>query len=727
MSNKPKNAYKKNSAIQRRADRFNTDLSIPMIFCVAEAAVLLILMTVLNVFFEHMATAKTLHVIYFAAILFYVFTAGTISLLYALRARKTRRARYDAQQMETETYDMFRYVIDLPYAIIDSEGSVMIMNGALQDILGYKNAVSGIDFSDICSVPVKAVIANAMNRNDYLTDDLYDLPGEREIHESVITTLADSRRYEVTSYILKTNGKNYYFAIFKDVEEHISTLEREERESPVVAYILLDNLHELTQYVRADYRTASAEVENILRSWISEINGFIREYDNDKYIAVFSKGELDRQMHTDFEIQQRIMALKIGDASFPVTISMGIASSGASIMEKEKEAHDALNVAIRRGGNQVAIKREDEAGYIFFGGTHKTMEKNTAIVSRVSGDILEDKIKNSSNVLIMGHANPDFDSIGSCVGMARFAISVLHAAGEKHPERKVNIVANRSSDNLSACLSQLKQVDMYEHIFIGKEAARDLITSETVLIICDVNNPAIYESPELADAVNDIAIIDHHRLANTLPFEPFLQYIESTKSSASEMITEILFSSNHSDDIQKGEAELLLAGMMLDTNNFTRNASAQTFSAVHDLYSKGARTEVVRELFNENIEELLLEGEFESKARLYRDNVAITWMTLDRPATAEDRIIASKVADKLLKIKGVQASFALIKIDSNVVISGRSKGEVNVQLILERLKGGGHFDAAGAQINNASITESCEALKDAIDDYFEYDHRTITN
>ena len=175
--------------------------------------------------------------------------------------------------------------------------------------------------------------------------------------------------------------------------------------------------------------------------------------------------------------------------------------------------------------------------------------------------------------------------------------------------------------------------------------------------------------------------------------------------------------------MQKGEAELLLAGIMLDTNSFTRNAGAQTFDMVHNLYSKGAHTEVVRELFNESLEDLMLSGEFESKARIYRDNVAITWMTIDRPSEPGDRIIASKVADKLLKIKGVQASFALVKLDSDVIISGRSKGEVNVQLILERLKGGGHFDAAGAQVKNVSITSSCEMLKDAIDDYFEYDHR----
>ncbi len=181
--------------------------------------------------------------------------------------------------------------------------------------------------------------------------------------------------------------------------------------------------------------------------------------------------------------------------------------------------------------------------------------------------------------------------------------------------------------------------------------------------------------------------------------------------------------SQYADKLHKEEAEVLLSGIMLDTNNFTRNAGAQTFEITHYLYTRGAHTGVVREFFNETLDELLLVGEFESKARIYRDCVAITWLTIDRPSTPEDRVIAAKVADKLLHVKGVQASFALVKMDNDVVISGRSKGTVNVQLILERLKGGGHFDIAGAQVRNASLTKTCELLKDAIDDYFEYDHR----
>ena len=697
-----------------------------MIFCVAEAAVLLTLVVIFDLLFGKKVNPATLSVIFIAALALYVFSAGTICIIYAIKSSRLNKAKLEAKQIDTEIYDVFKYVIDLPYAIIDGSGKVKIMNGALQDILGYRNAVSNIEFSEFCSVSVKSIISNAKNRDAYIYETFYNMPSDDAGRESPLTKLSDERRYAVESYVFKNGGENYYFVVFNDTEDLLSTLEREENEGAVVAYILLDNLKELAQYVRADYRSASVEIENILKSWVNKMNGFIKEFENDKYIAVFSKRELDRQMENDFDIQQKIMTLKIGDNSFPVTVSMGISAVKGDFKAKEKSANDALNIAIGRGGNQVAVKRGDSDGYIFFGGTHKTIENNTAIVSRVSGEILEKKIRCASNVLIMGHTNPDFDSIGSCVGAARFAMSVLE---DEYKDKlsaipSVHIVVNKNTESFATCASQLEPLGIYDDIFISKDAAKDLVSGETVLILCDVNNPAIYESPELTRTVPSIAVLDHHRLASALPFEPFLQYIEATKSSASEIVSEILMRSRFASSLHKEEAEVLLSGVMLDTNNFTRNAGAQTFEITHYLYTCGAHTGVVREFFNESLEELMLTGEFESKVRIFRDCIAITWMSMDRPSTPEDRVVASKVADKLLRVKGVQASFALVRMDNDVVISGRSKGSINVQLILERLKGGGHFDIAGAQVHNSNLLNTFEMLTDAIDDYFEYDHQS---
>ncbi|MGM9644653.1 MAG: DHH family phosphoesterase [Eubacteriales bacterium] len=727
MSKKIKLKKMNQYAEVKRSERFYPDLSAPMVFAFIEAVILFAICGYLELFAKADENAQAVTAICFLALPIYLLTAGIVCIVYAVRNAKTKRARIDARRLEGEIYDMFRTVIDLPYAVTDSQGKVKIINGALGDILGIKSAVNGMQISQFCSVPMKTLIFEAKNRDMFLSSEsMYDMPEEAELHSSLITKLADGRRYKTVSYVFKLQDENYYFITFNDTEDFLSLYEKNEAESPVVAYIQLDNLRELAQYVRADHRSASAEAENIIRAWVEEMGGFIREYSRDQYVAVFSREELEKQIKNDFSVQKSIMALKIGDNSFPVTVSMGISSIGETLGEKERNAHHALSMAIQRGGNQVAIRREDSSGYIFFGGTHKTIENNTTIVSRVSGEILEDKIRRASNVIIMGHSHPDFDSIGSCVGMTRFTMSVIEEMEKESgspADIPINVIADKDADCFTVAYNQLKPLGIYEDIFIDRAAAKDLVTSDTVLIICDVNNQFIFAAPELAETVKNIAVIDHHRMANTLNFDPFLQYIEATKSSASEIVSEILFHSKYRDTLHKEEAEVLLSGIMLDTNNFTRNAGAQTIEITHYLYTRGAHTSVVREFFNESLEELLLTGEFESKARLYRDDIAITWMTLDRKGTAEDRVIASKVADNLLHVKGVKASFALVKIDNDVIISGRSKGEVNVQLILERLKGGGHFEIAGAQVKNTSLTRTCEMLKNAIDDYFEYDHQ----
>ena len=710
----------------KRSERYYADLQAPMIFAFVEAALLLLMCSILNYYFKTEANAKLIELICNLSLPVYLVSSGIVCLVYAVRNIKTRKARLESRRLESEIYDMFRSVIDLPYAISNSAGQVRVVNGALSDILGLKRATTGMPLSDFCSVPIKTIISEARNREFFLSENIYDMPEEEDLHASSITKLADGRRYSVSSYVFKIREDNYYFIIFRDTEDFLALAEKHEAESPVIAYIQLDNLRELAQYVRADYRSAAAEAENILRAWVADMHGFIREQTGDKYIAVFSQKEFEKQIKNDFDVQKRVMALKIGDNSFPVTVSMGISPVGETLEEKEKSAAHALTMAIARGGNQVAIKRRDASGYTYFGGTHKTVENNTTVISRVSAEILEEKIIGASNVLIMGHTAPDFDSIGSCVGIARFAASVMEDAvanGRMKEKTAINIAIDKKGESFEVAMRQLAPLNIYDDIFIETVAARDLVTSDTVLIICDVNNKYIFAAPELAGMVKQIAVLDHHRIANTLSFDPFLQYIEATKSSASEIVSEILLHSRFADTLHKEEAEVLLSGIMLDTKNFTRNAGTQTIEATHYLYTRGAHTSVVREFFNESLDELLLTGEFESKARLYRDDIAITWMTLERTATGEDRVIASKVADNLLRIKGVKASFALIKIDNDVVISGRSKGEINVQLILERLHGGGHFDIAGAQVKNASLTRTCEMLKSAIDDYFEYDHQ----
>ena len=313
----------------------------------------------------------------------------------------------------------------------------------------------------------------------------------------------------------------------------------------------------------------------------------------------------------------------------------------------------------------------------------------------------------------MGHRNPDFDAIGGTVGIARLAISVKKSAAS------VRIVTALESPDFKACYDMLSPLPEYKSIFVDATEGLDLVRSDTLLIIVDVNNIKIVESPDIAHSVANIAIIDHHRQFEVFNFKPVLSYIHPTASSTCELVSEMIQQSKYADQLTKEEATILLAGIMLDTKNFTHSAGAQTFSAVHYLYERGAHTNVSRTFFNEDIEDLLTISDFGTKARIYRDIVAITWMDGTGNDIAANRISAAKAADKLLTLKGIDATFALIKTGDVISISARSNEKINVQLVLEKLGGGGHFDMAGAQINSSSITAVSSMLKDAIDDYID--------
>lgn len=687
------------------------DLRVPFAVCFAVGLLLLATYAVVG----HLdIPAMPLGWFGIGAISIFVATCTILFIIYLIRYLRLREAVMASEKANTKIYDMFRYVIDVPYAVIDHDGIVRIINGALQDALCYRTPVSNIRLSDFCSVPVDKLIAGAH--------------GGKSSEENSITGLANGKRYKLESYSMRMDGEEYFFTVFRDVNDLLELKEKTERENPVVAFIAIDNLQELTQFVRANYREVSSRIDQILSDWAAELGGMLREYDRDKYVAIFSQEMLERCIADRFGILNTVMDAKIGDNSFPLTVSMGIASITGTMQEKEQAAYAALEVALSRGGNQVALRRNVGGNLEYFGGTHKILESSSAINSRVSAEVLADKLRECGNVLIMGHSNPDFDSVGACVGAARFTLSVLQAkAAEQGLPRSavpsVRVVINRKCDTFRTCFAQLKDIPEYAEMFIDREAGMNAVTSDTLLIIVDANNRYIFEAPDLPGSVSNIALIDHHRLVKEPDFTPFMKYIEPTKSSASEIIAEMLQQSPYADSLLKAEANLLLAGIMLDTNNFTRNAGAQTFEITHYLYTRGAHTGVVREFFNQDLEDMRTASAFDSAARIYRDVIAITWLSVDREPSPEDRIAAAKAADNLLSLRGIEASFAMVLMGDTVAISGRSKGEINVQLILEKLQGGGHFDVAGAQVKNATLQSAYELLKGAINEYFDYDYK----
>lgn len=708
------------------------DLRVPFAICAAEGFLLLGLYTLLA--YLDLSRLPLLGVILLSG---YALSVGITFAAFARRISRSRQKLHTAELLTADIYRMFRSVIDIPYAVINKNGRVRVINTSMQHILGARSPVCDLPLSDVCAdIPFEQLLNALRNPGDGELPDLHSVPLSKSgipdgSNRLPAVLLTDGRRYQVEPYLLRQSAEeNYFLLLFRDVEDYLSFQEETDRAHVVLAYIMLDNLQELTQFVRANYRATANTIEETLTQWVTSMNGMIREYDRDRYVALFSEEMLERCEQDRFSILGRIMDIHIGDNTFPVSVSMGIADIDGSMAERDRAARAALDMALQRGGNQVALQRRGKTGLTYYGGTHKTLESNTAVSSRVAVRLLEDRLAGCRNVLIMGHSNPDFDAIGSSVGMHRLCSSILEKL--ERTDVPVHIVVNKTCDTFRTCAAHLMSAStegpsedvrrIYKNAFIDAATARSLVNTGTVLILVDVNNPVIFEAPDLhpaipsVDGIHAIAVIDHHRLVGKLPFTPFLHYIEATKSSASEIVAEMLEQSAYADRLSKQEANILLAGIMLDTHNFTRSVGSQTFEVAYYLYSRKAHTDIVREFFNERMEDMQVASDFDSHARLYADVFAITWLSADHAPSPDDRIAASKAADRLLSLRGVKASFALAIVGPGVAISARSKGQINVQQIMEKLGGGGHFDMAGAQIQG-NVEEAVGQLCIAIDEY----------
>ena len=691
------------------------DARLPFILCYAVGVVLFAGLEVLC----YLSAPQSDLLLYGLILLaLYVSMGGLMLAVYLVRAHRLQEVLSAAEDMTGEIDDVFKYVIDLPYAISDSRGNVKVVNRALQDILGFNSPICNIPLSTFCTVGIQDIIRSTGESREVRFARALDergevVPGAHGFH---IRMGNDGRRYELIAYGMRLRSQDYYMITFHDVSDYLELREKMERENPIVSYIVLDNLQELAQYVRVSHRSAANEIENILKEWAADMGGLLREYDRDKFLLVCSAEALQNCIEDNFSILNRVRQVKLGDNSFPVTISMGVAAVGGSFKEREAAASAALDVALQRGGDQVAIKRED--GVSFFGGRVKTIQSNTSIISRVNSNQLCSLIAQAGNVIIMGHRNPDFDAIGACVGAARLAMC---AVGNRKID--VRVVMNRECEDFRLCAEHLGNHAIYDDLFVDAHNALDLVRSDSLLIIVDVNNVSIVEAPDVVKNVANIAIIDHHRQFEVFDFAPVLSYIHPTASSTSELIAEMIEQSPFADALRKEEATLLLAGIMLDTKNFTHSTGAQTFSAVHYLYEKGAHTNVTRLFFYESLDEMITASDFGSRTRIYRERVAITWLNTDasRAEKINERVAAAKAADRLLTVRGIDASFALVSVGNSVSISARSGDAINVQIIMEKLGGGGHFDMAGAQIKDATLAYACELLKDAIDEYLDHE------
>lgn len=619
-----------------------------------------------------------------------IFSAVAISFLYLLSVALV--ATYHAQFIKMlPSYDVQKFLSEsgsavfkntvLPVFAIDSYGTVMWYNDAMHEIADIYGNYIGMNISSIISEPIS-----------------------KENFEGKPITVFD-KQYTVESFEITAKESGLYLLVLNDVTSLLDIEKRYQDERVAVAYIAIDNVEDILQYVHDKFKDAVAEVDEKIKAWAKSMNGIVKSYDNDKYLILFDASKLEECISNRFEILDEIRNSRVGDG-VSITISMGISKAVGSLHDREKAARDAIDLALQRGGDQAVYKTEDAIEY--YGGRTKSLYKRSNVRSRTFTNQLSALISRSDNVIIMGHRYGDFDSIGACVGVARLAMLL---------GIKVNVAVDMRDSNLQPCIEMMQASERYSHVFVDSADALDLMTPDTLVILVDHNNFERSQFSDISIRAHKVVIIDHHRKVDVMPQSVEISYIEPSASSTCELVSEMLEVALISNNISREEANILLSGIILDTKQFTRNTGTRTFGAAQYLRGAGANPSDVYDMFKTSPEDLAKESRFHTEITVYKNDIAIS--SCDGETDESYRIVASKAADKMLTLKNVNAAFAMVKIGEQIHISGRSNGKINVQAILEKLHGGGHFDVAGAQVKSDSITSVLTTLKESIDDYLD--------
>ncbi len=585
------------------------------------------------------------------------------------------------------------------HGLLSEEGSVVLKNSKSPiivfdfhgTVLWYNEAMR--EMFDIYTNFIGDNISSALN---------FDMD---EVESGYCSTRINNRFYTVEGFVISKKNNGLYLAMLTDVTEFQTLEQKYNDERVAVAYIAIDNAEDVMQYVQEKLADAVSIIEDKLKEWAESMNGIIKSYDNNKFIMFFDAVYLKECVKNRFDILDKIREVRVGDGA-SITVSIGISHRKGTLLDREMDARDAVDMALQRGGDQAVYKSEDET--VYYGGRTKTIYKRSNVKSRAFANQLTGLMARADNVIIMGHRYGDFDSFGASVGVARLAMLC---------GIKANIAVDLRDKNLRPCIDMMQRTESYSRVFVDSAEALDLIGPDTLVVLVDHNGLARAQFSDIAMKASNVVIVDHHRKNDLLPETVKISYIDPSSSSTCEMVSEMLESAVSSQNLQKEEADMLLAGILLDTKQFTRNTGTRTFGAAQYLRGAGANPTDVYNLFKAAPEDLSKEARFHTSIIMYQDCIALACCEGDTDESY--RVIASKAADKMLTLRGVSAAFTLVKIGEQIHISGRSSGRINVQLILEKLRGGGHFDVAGAQVVSDSVMDVLDTLKSSIDEYLE--------
>lgn len=613
---------------------------------------------------------------------FIVLAAGfAVGKLVQVTRRNFQYSALISEEIKSEN-KMSLYSLPMSVVIIDSQRKIIWFNKGFAKDFSHE-AFYGNSFDLISELPFKCFT----------------------VEEGIQIQHAGRYYRAYANQPVEEHESDIFLIYLRDITDYVDIIQEKKLSHPVVMLIMIDSFEELfNSSLESETAHVTVQIDRLLEDFIAETTGILRKSSRDRFWAVVEERHIAKLIEGKVKLLDKAREIQVNDR-MNVTLSIGIGRTASTIAESESFAKQALEMAQGRGGDQAAIKTV--TGFEFYGGVSKGIERSTKVKARIIANQLIQLVESSDRVYIMGHKFSDLDSVGSSVGLACAIRNLGH---------KADVVVNSLASLSTQLISRLNQPDSPDSLFLSPDNAVESITDNSLLIIMDTHNPAMLESGELHSKAKQVVIIDHHRKTVNYIDNSLIFYHEPYASSASEMVTEILGYFGEAGKITALQAEALLAGIMLDTKNFTIKTGVRTFEAAAFLRKLGADTVNVKGLFANSIENYRQKVALVSNAEIYK-RCAVATTTMFSP---DMRLIAPQAADELLNIENVDASFVYYRnAGDEIYVSARSLGALNVQLVMEYLGGGGHQTMAAAQLKSISLEDAEKRVKEAIDNYYD--------
>ena len=648
--------------------------------------------------------------LYFLCMLLFTLAAVTVSPVLALveGAATVALYLYFTQSNQKRRQNILQY-IDSVTGSVDTASKSTLINSPLP-IMVFRPDTGEVIWSNENFLQLAGVREHVFEMK--VEDAVPNCPvqwlleGKQECPERV---LMNNRRFRVYGSLVRAKGRNgeqnlVATTYWVDTTDADLLRETYTASRPVLAILMVDNYEDLMKACADTQRSAVlAQIDEKLNDWAAAGSGLLLKTERDRYLFMFEEQFYEHFVEEKFSVLDAIRDIKVGEGVHP-TLSIGIGKDADSIPDLYKNARLSVEMALSRGGDQAVVR--GRVDFAFYGGRAKTTEKRTKVKSRVMANALSELMDDAAEIYAMGHSFADMDAVGAAVGIC--------CAARKRG-KKAQIVVDLEHNASEAILKKLRALPEYEGVFISAGDAFLKVRPGALLVVVDTNRPDMVESPQLLESCNRVAVIDHHRRAASYIENAAFSFHEPYASSASELVTELLQYMVEPADLLREEAEALLAGIVLDTKHFTLRTGGRTFEAAAFLRRGGADTADVQRLFQNDLSDMVSRYDIIRRAELYREDIALSVV----PQDGVDRVTAAQAADELLTLKGVKASFVVFRNGDGVQMSARSLGEINVQVILEALGGGGNSTTAGGRIANGDVLTVRSRLIDAIDAYFE--------